>query len=51
MEKNKEKQPSQEMNEARKPKRTFEQACKGLKTHTLDEFSNECMRRLEKMYK
>lgn len=46
MEKNTEK--LQEMNEARNPQRTFEQACRGLKTHTLDAFGNECIRRLEK---
>ncbi len=41
----------QEMNEARKPKRTFEQACKECNGIPHDVFARECMRRLEKRLK
>ncbi len=51
MEKNNENQPSQEMNEARKPKRTFEEARKGLKLVTHDVFARECMKQLDQRLK
>ncbi len=35
------------MNKDHKPKRTFEQACRECKAVPLEEFANECMRRLE----
>lgn len=47
MEKNKENQPSHEMNEARKPKRTFEQACKECNAVTHEVFEREFMRQLD----
>lgn len=51
MDKKQETSNSQEMNEVRKPKRTFAQACKECKAVSLDEFCAEWMRRLENRFK
>lgn len=51
MDKKQEASNPEEMNEARKPKRTFAQACKECKAVPLDEFCAEWMRRLEKRFK
>lgn len=51
MEKNNENQPSQEMNEARKPKRTFEQACKECDAIPLKDFGDRLLQGINNIYK
>lgn len=51
MENNENNGSPQDMNEAQKPKRTFEQACKECNAVPFDKFKNEWMRQLNKALK